>query len=99
MTARTPKGEKNRFPGRCRNCSYIARAKSLLSSANDCGPGGCVTTSDFSGIAEQLAAQRRRRRTRRRPLQPRVRRARYRPGTWFTELTGDMVDSFAQDGG
>ncbi len=24
---------------------------------------------------------------------------RYRPGTWFTELTGDMVDSFAQDGG
>src|SRR6266545_2718929 len=24
---------------------------------------------------------------------------RYRPGTWFTDLTGDMVDSFAQDGG
>src|SRR6202162_83570 len=23
----------------------------------------------------------------------------YRPGTWFTDLTGDMVDSFAQDGG
>src|ERR1700693_4863115 len=23
----------------------------------------------------------------------------YRPGTWFTDLTGNMVDSFAQDGG